>query len=1025
MKLQSEMRGYLLAHRRVAFWFALTLLAYVLPITVTAQIVVSTLGGGPTSFNPSQAGYADGNTFEDSQFNFPQGLALDSAGSIFLADRINGMVRKVTSPGSAGASVTSTFIKNLSQPVAVAIDATNNLYVLTYGDGMLREYDRFGNILATNISGLNHPTALAMDTSGNLFLTEEIGNVRELLGSGQVVLLASGLSSPEGIAVMRDGTVAVSDTGNNAIRLVSPFPAFQAVRTLTGGHGAGFADGATNLAQFNQPYGLAVSPNGTLIVADRFNHRVRTVDDKGITATLYGIDQSGWTNTFPGWFDGTVGVDPVAAREPVGVTVALDGIVYVTEDYWQILREATGGGAMLGNAVVTTNGTNFVTIVTPPSFSPSSGYFPMGTTITVTSLYSTVYYTTDGSTPTTNSTPLTIINGVGTIHLLNGSGDLTLLEIVAFNGTNASVIVSGLPPPVNQIGLSRDVSAGPGAGIYLPISVNLRPKNQIKSFLFRLEIAPVGGAPVITNIQAANITTNDFVPLPVVSPGGVAAQYTFEQYQAGVTNGVVVSAVGTNSNFIVQNSSVLSLLYVQIPGDATPGQTYSVTMITNSATSDGFAATLPVAPMPPRTITVASIGYLVGDTSPHAWYNAGDFGDGNLDISDVDNAFYASLGIFVPYQKSDAFDAMDAFPVDQPGIPGGDGQIRFLDWQIIRLQSLGVFGTNWMRAWVNPGVRTNWVLTTNFTPLSVSGPGKGGPAKSLDSAAVPESTRTAPAPGNVWFRQAVFGSAPPPVTQPGATCVVPIYVKILPGYSLAGLQFRASVVADGGGPSPAISFSEGQGIPNPIQAGASSLGANELALAWSLGAFPHALTGSNLLGYLQFSVPAGAPTNQTYSIHYSNEDGAPNLQTQYDFEALTGVTGIGVPASIPASITSDEWKLHFFGSTTNAMAMDGADPDGDGVPNWMEYLAGTNPTNAASKLALDYLAPAANGGVPGAFTWLSAPGKSYVIESAASLISPNWTALVSNIAGDGTMKTFPAPAVTAGANQFYRVRLQP
>ena len=1023
MKFQSEIRGYLLGHRRVAFWFALTLLTWLRPITVAAQIVVSTLGGGPTSFNPSPAGYADGNTFEDSQFNFPQGLALDSVGSIFLADRVNGMVRKVTSPGSAGTSVTSTFIKNLSQPVAVAIDATNNLFVLTYGDGMLREYDRFGNILATNISGLSHPTALAIDPQGNLFLTEETGDVVELLPSGVAVTLASGLSTPEGIAVMRNGTLAVSDTGNNAIRLVSPLPSEQPVQTLTGGRGAGFADGATNLAQFNQPYGLAVSPNGTLIVADRFNHRVRTVDNHGITTTLYGIDPLDWTNTFPGWFDGTVGVDPVAAREPVGVTVALDGTVYVTEDFWQILREARG--ATLGNAVVTTNGTNFVTIVTPPSFSPSSGFFPLGATITVTSLYSTVYYTTDGSTPTTNSTPLVIINGVGTIHWLNSSGDLTLLEIVAFNGTNASAVVSGQPPPVNEIGLSRDVSGGPGAGIFLPISVNLRPKSQIKSFLYRLEFAPIGSAPPLTNIQAINITTNDFIPLPPVSPGGVAAKYTFEQYQHGVTNGVVVSAVGTNSNFIVQNSAVLSLIFVQIPGGAAPGQSYSVTMITNSATSDGFAATLPVAQMPPRMITVASIGYLVGDTSPRAWYNAGDFGNGILDISDVDNAFYASLGIFVPYNGSDAFDAMDTFPLDQPGIPGGDGQIRFLDWQVIRLQSLGLFGTNWMRAWVSPGVRTNWVLTTNFTPLSVSGPGKGGAAKSLDSGNVPDASRIAPAPGNVWFRQAIFGSAPPPVTQSGATCVTPVYVKVLPGYSLSGLQFRVSVVADGGGPAPAISFSEAQGVPNPIQAGAPSLGVNELAMAWSLGSFPHSLTGSNLLGYLQFNVPANTPANQTYSIHYANEDGAPNLLTQYEFEALTGVMGIGVPASTPASITSDEWKLHFFGSTTNAMAQDGADPDGDGVPNWLEFLAGTNPTNAASKLTLGYSAPVANGIVPGAFTWLSAPGKTYVIESAASLNSPNWTALVSNIAGDGTMKIFPAPAVTKGANQFYRVRLQP
>ena len=54
----------------------------------------------------------------------------------------------------------------------------------------------------------------------------------------------------------------------------------------------------------------------------------------------------------------------------------------------------------------------------------------------------------------------------------------------------------------------------------------------------------------------------------------------------------------------------------------------------------------------------------------------------------------------------------------------------------------------------------------------------------------------------------------------------------------------------------------------------------------------------------------------------------------------------------PATICSDEWKIRFFGSTTNPAAADNADPDGDGVPNWMEFLAGTDPTSALSKFQL-------------------------------------------------------------------------
>jgi hypothetical protein len=57
------------------------------------------------------------------------------------------------------------------------------------------------------------------------------------------------------------------------------------------------------------------------------------------------------------------------------------------------------------------------------------------------------------------------------------------------------------------------------------------------------------------------------------------------------------------------------------------------------------------------------------------------------------------------------------------------------------------------------------------------------------------------------------------------------------------------------------------------------------------------------------------------------------------------------PAALqPASITSDEWKIAFFGSLTNSQAGDNVDADGDGALNWQEYVAGTNPTNALSCL---------------------------------------------------------------------------
>ena len=68
-----------------------------------------------------------------------------------------------------------------------------------------------------------------------------------------------------------------------------------------------------------------------------------------------------------------------------------------------------------------------------------------------------------------------------------------------------------------------------------------------------------------------------------------------------------------------------------------------------------------------------------------------------------------------------------------------------------------------------------------------------------------------------------------------------------------------------------------------------------------------------------------------------------------NLETRSASVTVGGPA-VPASICSDDWKLHFFDSLTDPRAADTADPDGDGMPNWMEFLAGTSPIDPTSKL---------------------------------------------------------------------------
>ena len=128
----------------------------------------------------------------------------------------------------------------------------------------------------------------------------------------------------------------------------------------------------------------------------------------------------------------------------------------------------------------------------------------------------------------------------------------------------------------------------------------------------------------------------------------------------------------------------------------------------------------------------------------------------------------------------------------------------------------------------------------------------------------------------------------------------------------------------------------------------------------------------------------------------------------------------GVPK--PASLTSDDWKINFFGSVTNAMAADNVDADGDGMSNLQEYLAGTDPTSASSKLAFSNSSLTVNGTPAVSFSWLTAPGKNYTLETRTSLEGGSW-APVSNISGDGYVNQIILTNYS-GNTRFYRIRLQ-
>ena len=283
------------------------------------------------------AGFAgDGNTAANAYFNLPLGVAVDSAGNVYVADSANNAIRKVDttgkvssiagntgSPGSAGdggPAISSV----LNQPNAVVVDASGNIFFADTGNHRIRKISTNGNI--TNVAGNNFPS---------------------YGGDGGPAVVAE-LNHPEGLAVDKSGNIYIADTFNNVIRKVSG----ATITTFAGTGTAGFSgDGAAaSKAKLNHPEGVGVDANGNVYIADSFNNRIRRVGVNGVITTIAGTGVAGYGG------DGLLATDSLM-RFPAGVSVDPQGNVYVADPQNNLIRVMNpipgGPPAISSNGVIT------------------------------------------------------------------------------------------------------------------------------------------------------------------------------------------------------------------------------------------------------------------------------------------------------------------------------------------------------------------------------------------------------------------------------------------------------------------------------------------------------------------------------------------------------------------------------------------------------------------------------------------------------------------------------------------------
>lgn len=339
---------------------------------ITPSGVVSTLAGGEAS------GFLDGRGAA-ARFNFPNSVATDSNGNVFVADISNHAIRKITAlgevstiagSGSAGFKDGSGTASHFNFPRSVATDSTGNVFVADGSNHRIREITPAG-IVSTFAGGggldftngqlakasFKSSEDVAVDSTGNL-LVADTGNhaIRKVTPAGVVSTLAgSGASgfadgtgtaatfnSPRGIAIDSNGNVFVGDTGNHAIRKITPAGG---VTTLAGSGTAGFVDGTGAVATFNAPKGVALDSSGNVFVADSLNNAIRKITPSGAVSTFSGNGTEGFGN----------GTGRAASfNQPVGVAVDSSSNVFVADGRNNAIRKISPDGVVstfAGNSV--------------------------------------------------------------------------------------------------------------------------------------------------------------------------------------------------------------------------------------------------------------------------------------------------------------------------------------------------------------------------------------------------------------------------------------------------------------------------------------------------------------------------------------------------------------------------------------------------------------------------------------------------------------------------------------------------
>jgi hypothetical protein len=368
------------------------------------------------------------------------------------------------------------------------------------------------------------------------------------------------------------------------------------------------------------------------------------------------------------------------------------------------------------------------------------------------------------------------------------------------------------------------------------------------------------------------------------------------------------------------------------------------------------------------------------------------------------NVSSAILNVSLTPTVSTLFDGNDT-SINQ--IAFGDGVLDVCDVYVTFRRSLDPTLT-WFRRFWNNGQRVADTGAPNVAVHSVQS-GKGGivqPKAQNFSTTKPQVNFTA---GDITN------------CSGGQVVQIPINATIIGSYPLRVLMLNLTVTPLDGSPAltTPVSFNQTASVLGAPYT-TSSTGNGNYAAVW-LNSTNAGLTGSVTLGTLSVTIPAGAPTNAAYAVHFDHASASPNGLGSFPKTTFTGlITLNGRSNSSYNDGIPDSWRLRWFGTVNNLLSVSNACPSGDSVNNWKKYVAGVDPNTANDFPSVNPKTPAPSG--YNAIHWPTVSGKQYAIERSTSLFPGTWTSIATNT---GTGQDLEFGDNSSGATKFYRVRILP